>query len=191
MTVTIEPMSDSHYGSMYASPPPWPPQGAPTGGHTVSRPLRWPTYVALLMAFLAIGVATASWFRTPRIESAPPKSFTTQEVQEAKANVCEAYGKVVRLINVVTNKDAGGDAAAAYAIVVNARLAGHVGGEYLSAALEANPATPPELAEAARKLSRAYHEMVIDQIGNAPKEETSPLAQAIDEGAAEMSRQCK
>lgn len=191
MTVTIEPMSDSHYGSMYASPPPWPPQGAQAEDPTPRRQSSWPTYVSLLVALVAIGVATAAWLRPPRIETPLPKTFTAAEVEEAKANVCKAYSKVVRLVNVVTSKDSGGDAAAAYTIVVNARLAGYVGGEYLSASLQANPATPPELAEAARKLSSAYHELVVDQIGNAPKEETSAVAQTIDDSAADLDRQCK
>lgn len=191
MTVTIELMSDSHYGSMHASPPPWPPQGAPAAGHIPRRPSSWPTYVSLLVAVVAIGVATAAWLRPPRAETPQHVSFTAAEVEEANANVCKAYSKVERLTSVVTSKDAGGDPAAAYTIVVNARLGAHAGGQYLSAALEKYPATPPELAAAAQKLSTAFYELVVDQIGNAPDSETSTLAQTIDEGAAEVGRQCK
>ena len=189
MTVTIEPMSDSHYGSMYASPPPWPPEGAPAAGHMPKRPSSWPTYVSLLVALLAIAVATAAWLRTPRIDTPPPKTFTTQEVQEAKTNVCQAYKKVQRLNAAVTTKDAGGDPATAFSIAINARLGAIAGSQYLKSALE--PATPPELQAAIDKLSTTLYEMAIVQLGEAPAEETLPIAKEINAADAEVDRLCK
>lgn len=190
MTVTIEPMSDAHYGGIHPSQVPWPPQHLSAPGHVSSRPPRWPTYLSLVLAVVATGIAIAGWFRAPRVETAPPKTFTSHEMQEARSNVCDAYGKVRQLTTVVTGKDRS-DPASAFAIVVNARLGVHAGAQYLESKLLKNPATPVELTEEVQKLSDAYYEMAIGQLGDAPEGEMTPIVQSIDNADKEITRLCK
>lgn len=147
--------------------------------------------MSLLVAVIAIGIATVSWLRPPHTEPPSPKSFTPEEVQEAKANVCNAYNKVDRLGKAVTTKDAGTNAAGAFAIAVNTRLGLHAAAQYLQAAIDDNPATPRELVDVIEKLLKAYNELAVDQLGDAPSAETTPVANAINDADVETKRLCK
>ena len=60
-------------------------------------------FIMLLITLVAVGAAVAAWLRPiPHNTAATPPapSYSEQQVADAKAKVCDAYGKVQHALNV-------------------------------------------------------------------------------------------
>ena len=82
-------MSQAPYGPGPAAPSGWPPQVPPPSS---SGPSRLPTIIAIVIALIAVAVAIAAWFRpAPKAETPAAKTYSEQEIADAKKAVCDAY----------------------------------------------------------------------------------------------------
>lgn len=151
--------SSSGLGPTGLPPPPGPPSvstpwlSAPPP--TPRRPSRWPTFVAVAIALVAVGLAVVGWFRPPLPPPPPPPpappTFTDQQISDAKVCACNAFEIVQKGVRFQTNEDPSSDASMRKAQAANAQLSVVAGGWYLRDNLD--PATPPPLAAAIQHLA--------------------------------------
>jgi hypothetical protein len=157
------------------------------------QPPRWPAFTALVIAFVALAVGLAGWFRpSPHNDQPPPKpTYTDQQIATAKANVCTAFGKVDRAVGVLNALHHEGSDAIVTAL--NTRQVFDVGSRYLFATLAEEPATPADLATAVHKEASTLEEAVIDyQDGLSNSDpEMRPLVDANTTASETIRRLCK
>jgi len=166
---TIACMSQAPYGPGPAAPSGWPPQGPPSSSR---GPSRLPTIIAIVIALIAVAVAIAAWFRpAPKAETPAAKTYSEQEIADAKKAVCDAYERVDRALTATTSKGGGDQTTEDVLIGINVRLALTESAQYLLTRLAENPATPDVLAEAIRDASNAYQDIAIARLGEAPQSE--------------------
>jgi hypothetical protein len=169
-------------------PPPWP-SGGPT---PPTRRLPWPAFVALLVAFVALGVAIGSWFRpAPDNRPAPAATYNQQQIADAKTSVCGAYQQVRRAGDVAGARSGGSDPTGMLAVATSSRQVFDVGSRYLSTKLAELPATPPDLAAAVRKLASIYQQLAIGYLAEAPDSDLNPLVRAGDDAHSSIQGLCK
>lgn len=168
-------------------PGPWPPM-MPV---PMRRPSRWPTFATLLVSLVALGFAVAAWLR-PLPEPSPPAAaaptFTDQQVADAKAKVCDAYGKVRRAVDMNWTRSGGDDPTAQLAVAANMRQVYIAGSAYMLTMLMDEPATPPDLSRVVHELSRLYQIISLD--GLASDDSVSAHDDANDAGVT-IERLCK
>lgn len=124
---------------------------------------------ALVVASAAVGLAVWALLRPSPTEP----SYTDAQRAEAKATVCTAYQTVRNGVSTNTNLQAPGgegDVTGSLAVAANARVALYDGGQYLLARLD--PAAPPELADAVRKVANGL--MDIGAAATAGAQNTDP-----------------
>lgn len=106
------------------------------------------TVVALLLAFVALGVA--GWLtRYPDTFRSSGQSFTAEQEAQAKTTACQAFDTVSKGVFENTNRPnpvAPDDVTGSMVVAANAKIALFDGGRYLHARLD--PATPAELTSA-------------------------------------------
>ncbi|WP_328350335.1 hypothetical protein OG976_15580 [Mycobacterium sp. NBC_00419] len=152
-------MSQAPYGPGPAAPAPWPPQGPPpaSGG-----PSRLPTIIAIVIALIAVAVAIGAWFRpAPKAEAPAAKTYSEQEVADAKKAVCDAFDTVHEAVRINTGRDGGSDPTATLAVAANARLSMYGGADYLMETLQKHPATPADLSASVQKLADTFRVLTI------------------------------
>lgn len=140
-------------------PPSMPPGPWSQPSPTPSRPARWQTWLTLVIAFVALGVAVGAWLRPapapgPSTEAAP--TFSDEQVADAKAKVCAAYEKVRHAVEVNEPRNGGDDPNAQLLVAVNGRQIMVVGSAFLLTTLSDEPATPSELAKPVTELAELY-----------------------------------
>jgi hypothetical protein len=107
--------------------------------------------------------------------------------------MCAAYQQVRKAGDVAGARNGGTDPTAILAVATSTRQVLEVGSRYLITKLSEEPATPPDLAGAVRKLADAYQELTInylDGLSNSDSELT-PLLRAADEAHATIEKLCK
>lgn len=127
--------------------------------------------VMLVITLVAVGAAVAAWLRpipqTPA--AAPPKpTYSAQQVADAKSKVCAAYEKVRHANYVNSSRTGGDDPTAQLAVAVNQRQIYEAGSAYLLSTLSEEPATPADLARAARKLAYVFQVLTLDNLASDP-----------------------
>ena len=184
---TIACMSQAPYGPGPAAPSGWPPQGAPPPS---SGPSRLPTIIAIVIALVAVTVAIAAWFRpAPKTETPAAKTYSEQEIADAKKAVCDAYE---RAFNALTANSREPDSPnEGLAVIANSRVVIHAAGTYLAATLSDQPAAPEELAAPVKALANQYQRMVLDQIGGADRATLDAEYQNADSLTSKISKVCK
>ncbi|WP_052960159.1 hypothetical protein [Mycobacterium sp. EPa45] len=151
-----------------------------------------PTIIAIVIAVIAVAVAIGAWFRPiPKPEAPAAKTYSDQEIADAKKAVCDAYGKADRAINATGRKNGGEDPTAIVAVAVNVRLALSESSSFLLRTLEEYPATPSDLQEHVRAAAGAFQNVAIDQLGEAPQSELDPFFKQADSADAAIKQACK
>jgi hypothetical protein len=147
-------------------------------------------FVMLVITLVAVGAAVAAWLRPipeTRAQTAPP-TFTDGQVADAKANVCAAYVKVQRALDANSTRSGGDDPTAQLAVAVNARQTYVAGSAYLLTTLANEPAAPPDLAAAARKLANLFQILALDGLASDP---SVPAHDAADQTLLTLRGLCK
>lgn len=134
--------------------------------------------IAMLLAIATLGASAYMW-RNPLTPidapsaaptDAPEETFTDSQREEAKAKVCDAFLVVsTGVANSSGLQAADGDAIGAIAIATNARLALYGGGQYMLNRVD--PATEPQLAEAARAFGNALMDVGAAAVANIPSDD--------------------
>jgi hypothetical protein len=147
---------------------------------------------ALAMALIALAVGLAAWFRaTPQNNQPPAKpTYTEQQIADAKAKVCTAYGKLDRAVGVAKTLANGSDP---LVTAINTRQVFDVFSRYLIATLSEAPATSTELATAVRENANSLEDLVIGyQDGYANSDpELQPIVDANSSSAEKIRQLCK
>jgi hypothetical protein len=157
-----------------------------TGGEGKSR---WPMYVSLAIAVIAVAVAIAAWFR-PAHSSAP--SFDGQQTTEAKKSVCTAYNSVKQAVVINTHMEnpRGDDPVGHLAVAANARLALLGGGQYLQDRLAAAPAAPADLANAVTTMAKTTEDLGMGYLTGASSLALDPLRNDLNSEIGQLDAMC-
>jgi hypothetical protein len=170
-------------------PPPWPPI-------VPQQARKWPSLAAFLLSLAAISVAIAAWFR-PLPDNTPPSprdpTYSADQTAQAKTNVCDAYRKEQKALDLAGARNGGDDPTAILAVATSTRQVLDVGGRYLLAKLAEEPATPPELAQTVRKLADLDLDLTVGYLDGLTNQDADqqPLLKAADEVALNIQRICK
>ncbi|TGD89248.1 hypothetical protein BayCH28_07805 [Mycolicibacterium sp. CH28] len=141
---------------------------------------------------IAIAVAIGAWFRpAPKAEAPAAKTYSEQEVADAKKAVCDAYQRVDRALTATTSKGGGGQTNDDVLIGINVRLALTESAQYLRTRLAEQPATPLDLAEIVARASNAYQDLAIAQLGEAPQSELDEIVRTGDPSTSELKQACQ
>jgi hypothetical protein len=143
--------------------------------------------VALLVT---LGVGIVGWFRP--VPAKPPRapSYSEQQVADAKARVCAAHEKVHHAVGLTSGRSSD-DPTMHLAIATSGRQALDVGGNYLLSTLAQEPATPPDLAAAVRKLATTFQELTVDYLAEVSDSELDPLLRTSDQASVTIESLCK
>jgi hypothetical protein len=141
---------------------------------------RWLAPTALVLAVIAIAIATWSLVK-PMLFDATPKP-SSQQIADAKFRACTAYDVVRKAVSIQTHIEPGTDPIAVSAVNANARLSMASGASYLQARLD--PAASDDVASAIRSFADRLQEISL----YAQAEENDP-AQAARLRDAEAANQ--
>lgn len=146
--------------------------------------------VAVVLALIATAVAIGAWFRpAPKPEAPAAKTYSEQEVADAKKAACKAFNKAHDML-VSNSKRGGTDPTEILIAGVNTRLAVLAAGDYLDMALDQNPAISNDFAEKLRLLSNTYKTIAVDQLGETSQEELDAIYQEAESSAKKISEAC-
>jgi hypothetical protein len=162
-----------------APPPGWPFPPAPDmtpRGHP-----RWPVPIMLVLTLIAGTAAVAAWLRpipdTPA--STAPPTFSEQRVANAKSRVCAGYQKIRRALDDNSTQDDSDP---------NTLQIYIAGSAYLLTVLTEEPATPSNLAAAARKLARLFQILALEGLASDPSVQAH---NAADQTLSTIKKLCK
>jgi hypothetical protein len=146
-------------------------------------------FAALAIAVLALVIAVVDLFLP--VHSASP-AFTAQETAEAKANVCAAstVARQAVVINTHLATPRGNDQIGTLAVAGNARLALLGGGAYLRDRLQAEPATPADLAKAVTAMAGTMEQLGINYLAGASNVDQNPLRKNLDKEITIIKKLC-
>ncbi|WP_431237825.1 hypothetical protein ACQ86B_24640 [Mycolicibacterium aichiense] len=150
--------------------------------------------IAIVIAVIAVAVATAGWFRpAPKPETPAAKTYSEQEVADAKKAVCDAFAMVQATLESSANQTPPdpNDAMQKFTLSINGRLASYAGGDYLYRQVDENPAAPAQLSTAVRQLASTYQQATLAQIAQADKSKLEPIYQSADAAASQITADCK
>jgi hypothetical protein len=145
----------------------------------------------LLITLVAVGAAVAAWLRPiPHTTSVTPAapSYSDQQVADAKEKVCAAFEKVLKTSSVNSARTAGDDPNSQLLIAVNMRQVFVVSSLYLSTTLAEQPAAPPDLAAAVKKLIDLYQVVTLDGLVG---DRNDPGHNAANEAGVKIQELCK
>jgi hypothetical protein len=151
-------------------------------------------FAFLVIALLVtLGVAIVGWFRPVPAKPPPAPTYSNQQVADAKARVCTAYEQVRKAGDAAGARNGGSDPTSILTVATSTRQVLEVGSRYLMTKLDAEPATPPDLAAAVRKLADVYQEMTVDYLDGLSNSdpELDPLLRAGDEAHSTIEKLCK
>lgn len=149
-------------------------------------------FAMLVITLIAVGAAVAAWLRPipdTMAQTAPSApTYTDQQTADAKAKVCAAYEKVHRALDANLTRNGGEDPTAQLAVAVNARQVYVAGSAYLLTILTDEPAAPPDLAAAVRKLANLFQILTLDGLASDP---SVPAHDAADDTLSTLQGLCK
>lgn len=154
-----------------------------------AKPFRWVASAGLALAVIAVALAAWSLLR-PAPEPTPSASSADQQAA-AKTSTCKAFATVSQAVVLQTHEDLGPDPVAKEAVAANARLAMFGGGSYLLAHID--PATPDELAAAAKSFAGDLQDIAVYALAGVPNIDATQAARLRDAESASnrVAQQCK
>ncbi|WP_431237827.1 hypothetical protein ACQ86B_24655 [Mycolicibacterium aichiense] len=151
-----------------------------------------PAVISIVIALIAVAVAIGAWFRpAPKPETPAVKTYSEQEVADAKKAVCDAFLTVHNGVRINTGRNGGTDPTATLAVAANARLSLYGGGGYMSDVLEQHPATPKELADAVNQLSEVFRKLAIGYLADVSDTDLEPSLQQADNATVAVKNACQ
>jgi hypothetical protein len=142
---------------------------------------KWIAPAALVIALVGTGLAAWSLLRPtpgPQIVAVATPAATAEQSADAKVKVCNAFNTVRTAVQLQTHSDPGSDPIAQQAVAANARLSILGGGSYLLAQLD--PATPSDLADAARSFAGTLQAIAMNTLAGVPNDEPTQAARLRD-----------
>jgi hypothetical protein len=148
-------------------------------------------FVMFLITLAAVGAAVAAWLRpiphsTPATPPVP--TYSEQQVSDAKSKVCAVYEKIHHANVANSGRNGGDDPTAQLAVAINQRQIYVAGSAYLFTTLEDEPAIPPDLAAAVRKLASVFQALTLDNLASDP---AVPEQNTANETALTIQEMCK
>jgi hypothetical protein len=149
---------------------------------------RWPAYLALALAVIAVALAGLAYFFP-----AHKGASVAQQGGDAKANVCSAYTATRKAVVINTNLRTRNpdDQVADLSAATSARLSLIGGGGYLRQRLAANTAAPADLTNAVNSMADTSQQLGINYLTNAPSEVQDPLRNNLNSEMAQIDKLCK
>jgi hypothetical protein len=144
---------------------------------------RWPTYLALAIAVIALVLAGLAYFFPSH------KGSVAQQGGDAKANVCSAYAATRKAVVINTHLESH-NPDLQLAIAANARLALIGGGAYLRERLAANTGAPSDLTNAATSLADTVEQLGINYLIQAPANVQDPVRNQLNNEFAQLDKMC-
>jgi hypothetical protein len=137
-------------------------------------------FIMLVITLVAVTAAVAAWLRPiPRTHAPTRPTFSAQRVANAKSRVCASYQKIHRALDSNSTRD-GSDP--------DARQIYIAGSAYLLTVLADEPATPSDLAAAARKLARLFQILALEGLASDPSVQAH---KAADKALSAIEGLCK
>jgi hypothetical protein len=143
------------------------------------------------ITLVAVAAAVAAWLRPmPAEKSVAPsaETFSAQQVADAKSKVCAAFEKVMKTSSVNSARALGDDPTSQLLIAVNMRQVFIVSSIYLSTTLAEQPAVPPDLAAAVKKIIDLSQVVTLDGLVGDPND---PGHNAANETGVRIQSLCK
>lgn len=147
--------------------------------------------VVAVVAVIAVAVAIGAWFRPmPKPEAPAAKTYSEQEVSDAKKAVCDAFNQTQQTLK-VTGSKTGDNPTASFIVAVNSRIAIQTVSAYLRSTAENQPALSKDLSAKALGLSDIYRTILLKQLAEVPQDEIEPLFKSVDKSVDDMIQACK
>ena len=127
----------------------------------------------------------------PKPEAPAAKTYSEQEIADAKKAVCDAFTTVHEAVRINTGRDGGSDPTAILAVAANARLSMYGGAGYLVDTLEKNPATPTDLVTPVQKLADTFRYLTIQFMINKQNSDLDEPLREADSATASIQSICK
>ncbi|BBY63510.1 hypothetical protein MHEL_17530 [Mycolicibacterium helvum] len=150
-----------------------------------------PTIIAIVIAVIAIAVAIGAWFRPiPKPEAPAAKTYSEQEVADAKKAVCDAFDRGQRTLDVTGGK-VGANPSDSFTVAVNSRVAIGTISTYWRSTLQQHPATPTDLANTLSSLADLYENILLTQLAEGNRPDLDALYASADNSVPKMTQACK
>lgn len=152
------------------------------------RPLATAAAVALVTGALG-GAAVATWWHPGTGTSAK----SGQHAHEATKDVCAAAVLARQAVanNMHLKNPDPQNPVAQLAVAANARLSLTAGAAYLRGRLEANPAAPHEVVNAARAMASELEHLNLSYLVGQPNSDREQLGRDLDARIAELGKLCQ
>jgi hypothetical protein len=154
---------------------------------------QWPLLAAVAIALivgLIAGAVITGWWRPSAGASA---SYSDQQVADAKKDVCaaallarQAVAKNMHLKNPDPENPV-----AQLAVAANARLSLTGAAAYLRGRLEAEPAAPHDVANAAGAMADALEHLNVSYLAGQPNSARDQVGHDLDSRIAELGKLCR
>jgi hypothetical protein len=150
-----------------------------------------PTIIAIVIALIAVAVAVGAWFRpAPKPDTPGVKTYSEEEVADAKEAVCGAFQQTQQTLK-VTGSKTGDNPTASFIIAVNSRLAIQTVSSYLRSIAENQPASPKDLSDNINGLADLYRSILLKQMAEVSQPELEPLYNSLDKSVDDVIQACK
>jgi len=177
-------MSHAPYEPIPQAPPQWAQQ--PVAQRAPSRLL---PILGVVLGSLGLVAGVGAWFRAAPSHEGAAAVYSEQEVSEAKAAVCEAYGRSLQAIRTAGTKPI--DPQNWLPVAVNTRLAEVATSNTLINSLAAHPAASPELRQEIAKLAYSYQDMALIQLADGRLPDYQRQTNSADEAIAKIDELCR
>jgi hypothetical protein len=186
------PGAPGQFSGAPGGPPSWP-LSAPRGA---SRAL---TFISLGISVIATVLAIVGWFRpthtAPTAASASPSTptYTSEQVNVAKTNVCDAYALVKKVVSGNTHRvnPIPGDRVGDLATGIYAPVSLYDSGDYLSRSLLDNLAAPGDLAESVKSFSKNLFKLAMADLASDSDSALDSIRHQLDSDVTTIDGLCK
>jgi len=148
---------------------------------------QWPLFATLVVALVALVLAALAYFRPTHAESVG----AIQQSGDAKANVCKAYAATHSAVVLNTHlQSPPNDPTGELAVATSARLALLGGGAYLKDRLNANAATPSDVANAINSVADTIEQLGLNYLNRSAADAQESLRRDLDSQLGAADKLC-